>query len=124
MERFPFADEIVLKILGYLSLGDLIQCARVCKSLNTICKDHSLSYSSSMLAMKDLTAKDQKSIIDILIAEPEVTEVRMRISSRKDIRAEDHRLHEKAVLHVMIFRNKLYTSPLFRKIMLVGDFID
>ena len=124
MERFPFADEIVLKILGYLSLGELIQCARVCKSLNTICKDHSLSYSSSMLAMKDLTAKDQKSIIDILIAEPEVTEVRMRISSRKDIRAQDHRLHEKAVLHVMVFRNKLYTSPLFRKIMLVGDFID
>ena len=113
MERFPFADEIVLKILGYLSLGELIQCARVCKSLNTICKDHSLSYSSSMLAMKDLTAKDQKFIIDILIAEPEVTDVRMKISSRKDIRAQDHRLHEKAVLHVMAFRNKLYTSPLF-----------
>ena len=124
MENLPFPDEIVLKILDYLSLGEIIQCARVCKSLNTICKDHSLSYSSSMLAMKDLTAKDQKSIIDILIAEPEVTDVRMRITSRKNIRAEDHRLHEKAVLHVMIFRNKLYTSPLFLKIMLVGDFID
>ena len=74
--------------------------------------------------MKHRTVKDQKSIIDILIAEPEVTEVRMKISSRKDIRFEDHQVHEKAVLHVMVFRNKLYTSPLFRKIMLVGDFVD
>ena len=124
MENLPFPDEIVLKILDYLSLGELIQCARVSKRLNTICKDHSLRYSSSMLAMKDLTVKDQKSIIHILIAEPEVTEVRMRISSNKNIRTEDQRVHGKAVLHVMVFRNKLYTSPLFRKMVLVGDFID
>ena len=77
MESLPFPDEIVLKILGYLSLSQLIQCARVSKRLNTICKDGSLSYGSSMLAMKDLTVKDWKSIIDMVIARPEVTEVRI-----------------------------------------------
>ena len=43
MENLP--DEIVLKILGYLDLGDLNKCARVCKRLNNICKGHSLRIS-------------------------------------------------------------------------------
>ena len=76
MENLPLPDEIILKILGYLSLGGLIQCARVSKRLNTICNDKSLTYTSSMLAMKDLTVQDWKSLIDMLIANPEVTEVK------------------------------------------------
>ena len=75
MENLPFPDEIVLKILSYLSLGELIQCARVSKRLNRICKDKSLSYRSSMLAIKALTVKERKSIIDYLIRRPEVREM-------------------------------------------------
>ena len=75
MENLSFPDEIVLKILSYLSLGELIQCARVSKRLNAICEDKSLSYRSNMLVMQDLTVNGQKSIIDILIANPELTEV-------------------------------------------------
>ena len=76
MEDLP--TEIVLQILGYLSLGELIQCARVSKRLKNICKDRSLRYKSSMSVIKILTVKDRKSIIDILIARPEVTEVTMK----------------------------------------------
>ena len=54
MENFLFPDEIVLKIFGYLGLGELIQCSKVSKRFNTICKDNSLGYRSSMLIMKDL----------------------------------------------------------------------
>ena len=75
MENLPFPEEIVLKILSYLSLGELIQCARVSKRLNRICKDKSLSYRSSMLEMKALTVKERKSIIDYLIRRPEVREM-------------------------------------------------
>ena len=82
MENLSFPDEIILKILGYLSLGELIQCARVSKRLSTICNDKSLSYTSNMLAMKDLSMKDRKSIIDILIARPEVRQV--TISMKED----------------------------------------
>ena len=73
MDNLP--NEIVLQILSYLNLGELIQCARVSKRLKMICKDKSLSYGSNMHAMKDLTVKDRKSIIDYLIARPEVREV-------------------------------------------------
>ena len=73
MDNLP--NEIVLQILSYLNLGELIQCARVSKRLKTICKDKSLSYGSNMLAMKDLTVNDRKSIIDYLISRPEVREV-------------------------------------------------
>ena len=132
MESLPFPDEIVLKILGYLSLSQLIQCARVSKRLKNICEDRSLKYTSSMLVMKklknicknrkkfwnskptlnfrssmleiqDLTVKDQKTIIDTLIARPGVTEVIM--SSKK---IQQHLVHGKAPLHIMIFQNKLY----------------
>ena len=73
MDNLP--NEIVLQILGYLSLGELIQCARVSKRLNAVCEDRSLSYRSNMLVMQDLTVKGRKSIIDTLIAYPELTEV-------------------------------------------------
>ena len=75
MENLPLPDEIIVQILGYLSLGELIQCATVSKSFNTICKDSSLRYKSNMLVIKDLTVKDQKSIIDVLIATPILREV-------------------------------------------------
>ena len=75
MEKFLFPDEIVLKILGYLGLGDLIQCSKVSRRFNTICKDKSLSYRSSMSIMKDLGVEDQKRINAILIARPEMTKV-------------------------------------------------
>ena len=73
MDNLP--NEIVLQILDYLSLGELIQCARVSKRLNAICEDKSLSYRSNMLVMQGLTVKGRKSIIDTLIANPELTEV-------------------------------------------------
>ena len=61
-----------------------------------------LNFRSSMLEIQDLTVKDQKTILDTLIARPEVTEVIM--SSKK---TQQHLVHEKAPLHVMIFQKKL-----------------
>ena len=79
MENLQLPNEIVLQILGYLSLGELIQCARVSKRFSIICKDRSLSYSSSMSVIKDLTVKERKSIIDTLIARPDVKEVKISL---------------------------------------------
>ena len=75
MENLQLPNEIVLKIFGYLSFGDLMQCAKASKRFNTICKDKSLSYRSSMLIVKDLNVKDQKFINDILIARPYMKKV-------------------------------------------------
>ena len=75
MEFFLLPNEIVLKIVGYLGLGDLIQCAKVSKRFNTICKDKSLSYRSSTLIINDLTVNDQKFINGILIARPYMKKV-------------------------------------------------
>ena len=77
MENLSLPNEIVLQILGYLSLGELIQCARVSKRFNSICKDNSLSYGSSMSAMKDLPLRFRKSMTDFLIARPKVKEVKI-----------------------------------------------
>ena len=63
--------------------------------------------------MKKLTVKDKKTIIDILIAMPEVTEVILRNPSnssetrKKRVKTEDEREHKKAALHFMISDNKL-----------------
>ena len=75
MENFLLPNEIVLNIFSYLGLGDLIQCAKASKRFNTICKDKSLSYRSSMLIVKGLSVKDQKFINDILIARPYMKKV-------------------------------------------------
>ena len=77
MENLSLPNEIVLQILGYLSLGELIQCARVSKRFNSICKDNSLSYGSSMSLMKDLPLRFRKVMTDFLIARPKVKEVKM-----------------------------------------------
>ena len=111
MENLPLPNEIVLQILGYLSLGELIQCARVSKRFSTICKDNSLSYSSSMSAMKDLTLRIRKSMIDILIVRPEVKKV--KISS---INWEDH--HQRRI-YVSDFWNSL---GLFKKALVKISF--
>ena len=71
-----------MESLSYLRLDELIQCARVSKRLNRICKDKSLSYRSCMLAMKALTVKERKSIIEYLIARPEVREVTISLCLR------------------------------------------
>ena len=44
MENLPFPDEIILKILGYLSGFDLAKCAQVSKGLNRICEDRKLQH--------------------------------------------------------------------------------
>ena len=75
MENFLLPDEIVLKIFGYLGLGELIQCSKVSRRFSTICKDKSLGYRSSSLIMKDLEVEDQKCINAMLIARPEMTKV-------------------------------------------------
>ena len=72
MENIRLPNEIVLKIVGYLSFGELIQCAKVSKRFNKICKDKSLSYRTIILVMKALIAKCQKSINKVLIARPDM----------------------------------------------------
>ena len=86
MENFLFPDEIVLKIFGYLGLGELIQCARVSRRFNTICKDKSLGYRSSMLIIKDLKVEDQKCIKYFLIARPEITKIIQSISMNGNVK--------------------------------------
>ena len=39
MENLPFSDEIILKILSYLSGFDIAKCAQVSKGLKNICED-------------------------------------------------------------------------------------
>ena len=127
MENLP--DEIVVKILGYLDLGDLNKCARVSKRLNNICKDHSLRISviSRMSVMKKLTVKEQKSILDLLIVRPYVTEVIWRNPSnsyetrKKRVRTEDRREHKKAVLHYRIFDNKLVLQVFYSDLYVSTD---
>ena len=72
MENLQLPNEIVLKILGYLRFGELVQCAKVSKRFNTICKDKSLSYRTVALVMKGLIVKCQKSINKVLVARPDI----------------------------------------------------
>ena len=44
---------------------------------------------------KHRTVKDQKSIIDTLIAKPDVTEVKMIISSKNNIKTQGYRVNGK-----------------------------
>ena len=47
-----------IKMVPYLSLGELIQCARVSKRLNRICKDKSLSCANPIMVMGRSLAKE------------------------------------------------------------------
>ena len=94
MDNLPLPNEIVLQILSYLSLGELIQCARVSKRFNIFCKDSSLRYSSSMSAMKDLKGKDRESIINYLIARPEVKEVKISSINWKEEQLEQQFIYK------------------------------
>ena len=107
MENLPLPDEIVLKILGYLSLGQLIQCARVSKRLNTICKDKSLSYRSNMIKMNDLTVKDRNSIINILVARPKVKEVIISSWKRARISGVSEKQKSTGLIHLFDPRGSL-----------------
>ena len=99
MENFLLPDEIVLKIFGYLGLGELIQCAKVSRRFNTICKDNSLGYRSSMSIMKDIGVEDQKYINKILIARPELTKVEIHsISWEQWEEGDEKRLSESMAL--------------------------
>ena len=127
-----FSDEVLLKILGYLGLGDLIRCTRVSKRLNNICKDDSLRhiwlrYISSMPVMKKLTVKDHNSILDILIDNPEVKEVTWRNPSncsetrKKRVRTENSREHKKEVLHYKFSENKLILQVFYLSLYVSTD---
>ena len=63
---------------------------------------------------KDLTLKDQKSIIDTLNVKPDVTEVKMIISSKNNIKTQGSRVHGKYIfflkLHVVTVANTLFLS--------------
>jgi hypothetical protein len=48
MESLPFPDEIILKILSYLSVFDLVKCAQVCNGLNKICGDKEFKQSGEL----------------------------------------------------------------------------
>ena len=77
--------------------------------------------------MKRLTVKDHKSILDILIANPEVKEVILRNRSncsetrKKRVRTEDSREHKKAVLHYKFFDNKLVLQVFYSDLYVSND---
>ena len=77
--------------------------------------------------MKKLTVKEQKSILDILIARPYVTEVILRNlsnsyeTSKKRVRTEDSREHKKAVLHYKFFDNKLVLQVFYSDLYVSTD---
>ena len=120
MENLPLPNEIVLQILGYLSLGELIQCAKVSKRFNSICKDNSLSYSSSMSLMKDLPLRFRKSMIDILIGRPDVKEV--KISSYNWEKHHQRRIYAASGFwnSLGLFRKALVKISFWKKANIIG----
>lgn len=63
MENFPFPDEILLEILGYLDLIDLKKCARVSKRFHKICMDKSLIFYRSYDRLSNIRAINGKLIL-------------------------------------------------------------
>ena len=117
MENFLFPDEIVLKIFGYLGLSELIQCAKVSRRFNTICKDNSLGYGSSMSIMKDLGAEDQKYINKILIARPELTKVKIHSISWEQWEGGDEKRLSKAMASRKFLGPKSYCLKKKKKVL-------
>ena len=119
MENLQLPNEIVLQILGYLSLGELIQCARVSKRFSIICKDRSLSYSSSMSVIKDLTVKERKSIIDTLIARPDVKEVKISLINWEEYH--QRRIYASDFWNSLgLFRKALVKISLWKRANIIG----
>ena len=126
MENLSLPNEIVLQILGYLSLGELIQCARVSKRFNSICKDNSLSYGSSMSAMKDLPLRFRKSMTDFLIARPKVKEVKISsINNQRRIFESDFwnslGLFNKAMVKISFWKRARIMSVKWKSLELYGE---
>ena len=117
MENFLFPDEIVLKIFGYLGLGELIQCSKVSRRFNTICKDNSLGYKSSMSIMKDLGVEDQKYISSIFIARPELTKVEIHSISWEQEEEDDEKRLSKAMASRKFLGPKSYCLKKKKKVL-------
>ena len=118
MENFLFPDEIVLKIFGYLGLGGLIQCSKVSRIFNMICKDNSLGgYRSSMLIMKDLGVEDQKYINKILIARPELTKVEIHSISWEQWEEDDEKRLSKTMASRKFLGPKSYCVKKKKKVL-------
>ena len=117
MENFLLPDEIVLKIFGYLGLSELIQCAKVSRRFNMICKDNSLGYKSSMSIMKDLGVEDQKYINKILIARPELTKVEIHSITWEQLEEDDEKRLSKAMASRKFLGPKSYCLEKKKKVL-------
>ena len=82
MENLPMPDEILLKILGYLNLGDLIACSKVSKRVKGICLDKNLSYHTYHSAISYLCLQDEKKIMTILKDKPSILETEVEVSTK------------------------------------------
>ena len=82
MENLPMPDEILLKILGYLNLGDLIECSKVSKRLKGICLDKKLSYHTYHSAISYLCLQDEKIIMNVLKDKPSILETEVEVSTK------------------------------------------
>ena len=82
MENLPMPDEILLKILGYLNLGDLIECSKVSKRLKGICLDKKLSYHTYHSAISYLCLQDEKIIMSVLKDKPSILETEIEVSTK------------------------------------------
>ena len=82
MENLPLPDEILLKILGYLNLGDLIECSKVSKRLKGVCMDKTLSYHTYHSAIVHLSLQDEKTIINVLKNSPTILETEVEVSTK------------------------------------------
>ena len=78
-ENLPLPDEILLKILGYLKLVDLNDCAKVSKRFKAICMDRTLNYHLFLTAKSDLSLKDQKLVLNVLSRKADIASMRLSI---------------------------------------------
>ena len=82
MENLPMPDEILLKILRYLNLGDLISCSKVSKRLKGICMDETLSYHTYHSAISYLRLQDEEIIMNVLKDKPSILETEVEVSTK------------------------------------------
>ena len=82
IENLPMPDEILLKILGYLNLGDLISCSKVSKRVKGVCLDKTLSYHTYHSAISYLCLQDEKIIMNVLKYKPSILETEVEVSTK------------------------------------------